>query len=285
MTASRNRFLQNDSGTISGIIVDGVSLRYGGHLILGNVNLSLKKGSVITILGPNGCGKTTLLKVIDGLLHPDGGAVYVDGREVADMSQRDMARLMGYVPQAQRSSFPFTVKDVVLTGRMPHISILAQPGPEDEMKASQALQMVGAYHLSGRPYTQVSGGERQLVMIARALAQEPSFLLLDEPTTYLDFKNQFTILKMISRIAGEQKVTVIMTLHDPNHAMMFSDEVVLLRKLKDTMDSCSSSLKMQQNTVACGTPHQVMTPENIRDAYEIDVEMVVVRGRHMLLPL
>jgi iron complex transport system ATP-binding protein len=273
-----------------GVIAEGVSLSYNSRLVLGDVSLQLRKGAIVTLLGPNGCGKTTLLKIINGLLRPDSGKVYVDGNDVSRMGQTDMARLMGHVPQTQRSSFPFTALDIVLTGRMPHISALSQPGSRDLEKARQAMDMVGASHLSSRPYTQISGGERQLVMIARALAQEPSFLLLDEPTSYLDFKNQHQVLKMISRIARDQKVTVVMTLHDPNHALMFSDELVLLRKL--TENECGDEQKFKgesnsnhQNVVAAGRPAEVMTPENIFEAYGIEVEFINVRKRLILLPL
>lgn len=124
-----------------------------------------------------------------------------------------------------------------------------------------------------------------MVMIARALAQEPSFLLLDEPTSSLDFRNQISVLKMISRIARDQKVTVVMTLHDPNHALMFSDEVVLLRKLMPQEECCKEPRSVNQNVVASGMPHEVMTPENIREAYGIEVEILEVRGRRMLFPL
>ena len=268
-----------------GIITEDVSMSYNDHLVLGSVSLHLKKGAVITLLGPNGCGKTTLLKVINGLLHPSQGTVFVNGKNAARMSQMELARLMGYVPQSQRASFPFTALDIVLTGRMPHLSMLAQPGPMDIEKSSQALNMVGASHLASRPYTQISGGERQLVMIARALAQEPSFLLLDEPTSSLDFKNQISVLKMISRIARDRDVTVVMTLHDPNHALMFSDEVVLLRKLMPQEECCKEPRSINQNVVASGMPHEVMTPENIREAYGIEVEVLDVRGRRMLFPL
>jgi iron complex transport system ATP-binding protein len=273
-----------------GVIAEGVSLSYNSRLVLGDVSLQLRKGAIVTLLGPNGCGKTTLLKIINGLLRPDSGKVYVDGNDVSRMGQTDMARLIGHVPQTQRSSFPFTALDIVLTGRMPHISALSQPGPRDLEKARQAMDMVGASHLSSRPYTQISGGERQLVMIARALAQEPSFLLLDEPTSYLDFKNQYQVLKMVSQIARDQKVTVVMTLHDPNHALMFSDEVVLLRKLaekgcKDEQECKVKSNRNCQNVVAAGSPAEVMTPENIFEAYGIEVEFINVRKRLILLPL
>ena len=122
-----------------GIIAEGVSLSYDSHLVLGSVSLRLKKGAVITLLGPNGCGKTTLLKIINGLLRPSSGLVLVNGKDVSRMRQVDLARLMGHVPQSQKSSFPFTVQDIVLTGRMPHISALAQPGAIDVEKACQAL--------------------------------------------------------------------------------------------------------------------------------------------------
>lgn len=275
----------------AGITAEGVFLSYNNRLVLGDVNLHLKKGEVITLLGPNGCGKTTLLKIINGLLRPDSGKIYVDGEDVSQMGQTDTARLIGHVPQSQRSSFPFTALDIVLTGRMPHISALSQPGPRDIEKASLALETVGASHLAHRPYTQISGGERQLVMIARALAQEPSFLLLDEPTSSLDFKNQYHILKMIARIAKEQMVTVVMTLHDPNHALMFSDELVLLRKLTEKVCIDGPALGCKgifndncQNVVAAGRPAEVMTPRNIFQAYGIEVEFITFQGRLILLP-
>jgi len=215
----------------AGITVEDVTLSYGSSLVLAGVSLALRRGDIITLLGPNGCGKTTLLKVINGLLHPSRGRVCINGKEITRIGQAELARLIGYVPQAQRSSFPFSVLDIVLTGRMPHLSVLSQPGEEDVNRSLHALELVGVSHLASRPYTQISGGERQLVMIARALAQDARYLLLDEPTSYLDFKNQIHVLKMITGIARSQEMTVVMTLHDPNHALMFSDEIVLLRKL------------------------------------------------------
>lgn len=273
---------QKAGSSEAGIIARDISLSYNGRLVLGSISLELKKGAVITLLGPNGCGKTTLLKVINCLLQPDRGKVYVDGRDASAIKQNDMARLIGHVPQTQRPSFPFTAQDIVLTGRMPHISALSQPGLDDVEKARRALENVGALHLASRAYTQISGGERQLVMVARALAQEPSYLLLDEPTSYLDFKNQFAVLNMISRIAREQKVTAVMTLHDPNHALMFSDEVVLMRKLR--FGECGGVFG-EDSIIAAGGAHEVMTPENIREAYGIEVEVLSIRGRRMIFPL
>ncbi|MCX6677360.1 MAG: ABC transporter ATP-binding protein [Methanothrix sp.] len=193
-----------------GIRVEEVCMAYGSSKILDGVSLAIGKGSVVTMVGPNGCGKTTLLK------------------------------------------------------------------REDLERTEQALALTGISGLADQPYTQISGGERQLVMIARAMAQQPSVLLLDEPTSYLDFKNQILTLKMIKQISRSRKVTVIMTLHDPNHALMFSDEVVLLRKLNGSRAG---------NVIASGPPHEVMTPQNIKAAYGVKVEIGEVKGRKLLLPL
>jgi iron complex transport system ATP-binding protein len=274
-----------------GIRVRDVNHLYDRVLVLDEVTLNLKRGSVTTLLGPNGCGKTTLLKVINGLLKPNGGTVSVEGRNVAIMNPRDLAKTIGHVSQIHKTSFPFSVLDVVLTGRMPYISAFSMPGEGDLEIAERSLSKVGMGHLSQRPYTQISGGERQLAMIARALAQEPRFLILDEPTSYLDFKNQVLILKMVTELARKGDFTVVMTLHDPNHALMFSDEVVLMRKLAGRSDENDKDASLRNdkpsrgNVVAFGRPSEVMTPENIAEAYGIKVEIIEHNGRRILLPL
>jgi iron complex transport system ATP-binding protein len=259
-----------------GIRLEEVSMTYGSSKVLDAVSLSIRKGSVVTIVGPNGCGKTTLLKIINKLMKPDCGNIFVEGVDVSSMPAHRLARIMGYVPQGHKISFPFKVRDVVITGRMPYIPAFSSPKKEDREKTEQALALVGISGLADQPYTQISGGERQLVMIARAMVQQPSVLLLDEPTSYLDFKNQILTLKMIKEISRSREVTVIMTLHDPNHAMMFSDDVVLLRKLNGSRE---------RNVISFGPPHEVMTPKNIMAAYGVAVEVMEVKGRKLLLPL
>jgi len=270
------------------IRVQGVNLLYEKNLVLNDVNLKLKKGSVTTLVGPNGCGKTTLLKIINGLLKPDGGAAFIEGKDVSLINPRDLAKTIGHVSQIHTTSFPFTVLDIVLTGRMPYISTFSMPGEDDLEIAIQSLKKVGIGHLSHRPYTQISGGERQLTMIARALAQEPRFLILDEPTSYLDFKNQVVVLKMVTDLARKGDFTVVMTLHDPNHALIFSDEVVLMRKLDskgEGRDLTGEEELLRGNVVAFGVAAEVMTPMNIAEAYGIGVEIVEHNGRRILLPL
>ncbi len=268
-----------------GIVVDELSLGYGKRQVLDRISLRLSGGKVTTLVGPNGCGKTTLLKALNGIIKPDSGKVLVDGDEVAKSSPSSLARVMGYVPQSQRSSFPFSSLEIVLTGRMPHISTFSTPKRDDIEIAHQSLSLVGADHLADRPYTQISGGERQLVMIARAMAQKPSVLLLDEPTSYLDFKNQISTLKMVKDISKRKAMTVIMTLHDPNHALMFSDQVVLLRSPgRQDADGCMPSSDLG-HVVASGEPRMVLTPQNIKIAYGMDVEILRHNGHYLLIPV
>lgn len=272
-----HRFREGFEGRSESVAIafENVLLGYDQKPVLWDIDLQMMRSRVTTLLGPNGCGKTTLLKGICGLIRPMRGKILIDGNDVDAISVRELAKKMGQVSQAQRSSFPFSSLDVVLTGRVPHLSILSMPGQEDIRIALRSLAKLGAEHLADRPYTRISGGERQMVMIARALAQEPAYLLLDEPTSYLDFKNQIRLLKLIRQVARDDKVTVIMTLHDPNHAMLFSDEIVLLRR----------SNGQKANVVAFGPPQEVMTPLNIHKAYGVEAEVLEHKGRRILLPL
>ncbi|HHV23572.1 MAG TPA: ABC transporter ATP-binding protein [Methanosarcina sp.] len=283
-----------------GISVENLTLSYEKNLVLNNVNFSIKKGSVVTLVGPNGCGKTTLLKIINGFLRQNEGTVYIDSRNIEKIANRDLARILGHVSQMHKSSFPFSVLDVVLTGRMPYISIFSTPGKEDVEKAYEVLEFMGIAHFAQRPYTQISGGERQMVMIAKALAQEPDFLLLDEPTSFLDLKNQIHVLKTIISLAKTRNITVLMTLHEPNHALLFSDEIILLRKLNGLKNDNFSTLYENspeaspekknllafpmKNIVSLGAPEKVMTPEKIKEAYGIAVEVLEHKGKRMIIP-
>ncbi|WP_370573210.1 ABC transporter ATP-binding protein [Methanomethylovorans sp.] len=291
---------ENTSMGNCGISIQNISLSYGKELVLKNIDLRIKKGSVVTLVGPNGCGKTTLLKVINGFLRQYEGTVYIDNKNTADISNLEMAKTLSYVSQLHKSSFPFSVLDVVLTGRMPYISTLSTPGKKDIEKAHRILEFLGIGHFAHRSYTQISGGERQMVMIAKALVQEPDFLLLDEPTSFLDLKNQIHVLKTITNLSRTRNITVLMTLHEPNHAMLFSDEIILLRKLEDR--TCGKSTTSNQcdlhnstdnkpiltypidNIVVAGAPEKVMTPERIQEAYGIHVDILEYKGKRIIVP-
>jgi iron complex transport system ATP-binding protein len=200
---------------------------YPGHAVGSGFTLALPPGRVLALLGPNGGGKTTLLKTLLGLLPPRGGQVLLDGQPLAAYSVRERARRLAYVPQSHAGAFAYTVADLVLMGRTAHAGLLARPSAHDHAVAAAALARLGIAHLAQRPATQVSGGERQLALIARALAQEARCVVLDEPTASLDFGNQGKVLGEIRRLAGEG-LAVLFTTHDPNHASRHADEALLI---------------------------------------------------------
>jgi iron complex transport system ATP-binding protein len=205
-----------------------LAVGYPGHAVGSGFTLVLQPGRVLALLGPNGGGKTTLLKTLLGLLPPQGGQVKLDGRPLDHFNARERARRLAYVPQSHAGAFAFTVFDLVLMGRTAHGGLLARPGAHDREVAVAALQRLGIQHLAQRPATQVSGGERQLALIARALAQEAGFVVLDEPTASLDFGNQGKVLREIRRLA-DQGLGVLFSTHDPNHASRHADEALLVR--------------------------------------------------------
>jgi len=250
--------------------VDGLSFSYGLEFRLKDISLSVDRGEVLVLLGPNGCGKTTLLKCINALLRPERGSVHIDGRDAFRMERNELARLVGYVPQVHSPPFPYTVMDIVLMGRVSCLGIFQQPSGRDYAKSEEALALVGMDRLRDRPYTQISGGERQLVLVARAIAQEPKVLLLDEPTAHLDFKNQLMILRMVRRVAKDKGLGVVMSLHDPNHALLFSDSVALMGHGVVT---------------ALGRPEEVVTAANIKNVYGMEIEVVDHKKTKFVVPL
>jgi len=205
-----------------------LTIGYTDHVVGRQLDLALSSGEVLALLGPNGGGKTTLLKTLLGLLAPRAGEVKLGGRSLVRYSIRERARLLAYVPQSHVSTFAFTVEAVVLMGRTAHGNIFSRPTAGDRAIAVRMLERFGVGHLRERPYTMISGGERQLVLLARALAQEPQFVVLDEPTANLDFGNQGKVMREIRQLAASGH-GVLFTTHDPNHAMRAADRVYLLR--------------------------------------------------------
>ncbi len=195
--------------------------------------------------------------------------------------------MMASVAQAQRTTFPFSVLDILLTGRLPYVSTFASPGAADVRICREALDRFGIRHLEHKPITRLSGGERQLVMIARALAQEPQVLLLDEPTTYLDLHNQVLVLEAIRGLAGIRGLTVLMTIHDPNQALAHADGAVLLRRLSvpEGIDPATAAQRDHASSViASGDPLAVLTPANVHEAYGVGVEVIEHAQRRLLVP-
>lgn len=209
------------------IEVEGLSFRYENRLVLEDVHLQVPEGKFTVLLGKNGSGKSTLLRILTGLLEYPQGQVRLLGRELRELSASQRARILGYLPQHYHPVFPFSVEDVVLTGRASYVTLT--PKRRDEEKAIQALEQVGILHLRYRPFTELSGGEQQMVRIARVLAQEPRIILLDEPTSHLDFLNQSRFLDLVRRLV-HTGLTVLAVLHDPNSAFLYGDHFVFLKE-------------------------------------------------------
>ncbi len=275
------------SESILGIV--GVSAGYGDVTVLRDVSFEVQRGSIVALLGPNGCGKTTLLRIIGKLHEASAGTVSVAGRDVRTTNQHELSRVMASVAQAQRTSFPFSVLDVLLTGRMPYVSILSAPAEADRELCREVLDWFGIRHLEQKSITRLSGGERQLVMIARALAQQPRVLLLDEPTTYLDLRNRVRVLETISRLAHDQDLTVLMTIHDPNEALTYADSAVLLRKLAaleglDPDAHAAAATDQATSMIASGSPGAVLTRANVSEAYGVEVDVIEHAHRRLIIP-
>ena len=205
-----------------------LTIGYPDHIVGRGIDVALETGEVLALLGPNGGGKTTLLKTLLGLIDAKAGEVRLDGKALGRFSIQERARIVAYVPQVHVGTFAFTVEAVVLMGRTAHGNLFSRPSAHDRDVAARSLERFGILHLSQRPYTQISGGERQLVLLARALAQEPQFIVLDEPTASLDFGNQGKVLGEIRALAASGH-GVLFTTHDPNHARRTADRAFLLR--------------------------------------------------------
>lgn len=222
-------------------------------LVLDGVSLCVDAGDVFFLLGANGSGKTTLLECLCGVRFPQKGAVVVDEVALASLSPRERAKRIAYVPQFPEAAFAYTVEEMVVFGRAPHVGPFGQPGKKDREKAEKALELVGLWALRERAVNTLSGGERRLVLIARGLAQEAPYLLLDEPDAHLDPANQHRVLSVVRNLA-KQGLGVVATTHNPNSALLYGKRVLLLNSGK---------------TLAAGEPSSVLSPEILEKAYSI----------------
>ncbi len=210
------------------IQVEEISFGYTEENVLSDISFTIKKGEIVTLLGPNGCGKSTLIKIMLGLLRPAEGDIFFNGKNIQQMSSKSLAREVAYVPQLHKSSFPYTVRDVVLMGRIPHKAFFFQYSKADMGIAADALGRLSISHLADRAYTEISGGERQLTLIARALAQGAKTFIMDEPASGLDYGNQMRLLDQIIKLSREG-YTFIKSTHSPEHALWIADRAIMIK--------------------------------------------------------
>lgn len=234
--------------------VKGLTYSISSQKIVNDVTLEIKEGEFVGLVGPNGCGKSTLLKNIYRVYRPDQGAVYLDGKDISELSNRESAKKMSVMVQENNVEFDLYVMDMVLLGRYAHKKLLGETTAEDRRIARESLKKVGMERYEERSFLSLSGGEKQRVLIARALTQQAKMIVLDEPTNHLDVGYQYQIMNILK----SQNITVFSSVHDLNIAAYYCDKLILMNDGK---------------IVCCGTPSEVLTPERIRDLFKISAEV------------
>lgn len=238
--------------------INQLRVAYGSHVVLRELNLVLDRGEVLGLIGPNGAGKTTLIRSVSGTL-TYSGSIQVEGRELRSIRENKRALQMAVVPQSAQLPHAFTVWECVALGRTPHLNWLGSLGKNDRAKVEWALQVSEIAELKDRRAGEISGGEQQRVLLARALAQDCPILLLDEPTAHLDLHHQVALLSLVARMAREQKLAVLVAMHDLNLAALYADRLALL---------------VDGQIRASGTPAQVLTSENLQSAYQVPLSVL-----------
>lgn len=241
-----------------GMQIENLYCGYTNNNIVSNISFKLHTGEILCILGPNGVGKTTLFRTILGFLPRQRGEILIDGKDIKSLTRKKMAQKIAYVPQAHIPPFPFTVQDVIIMGRTSRFEGKRSPQKVDYEKVDEVMELLKIERLSNRIYTEISGGERQMVLIARALAQEPKYLVMDEPTSNLDFGNQMRVLEQVIKLK-EEGIGIVMTSHYPDHVFLCSANVLL----------------MKPNNIFCiGQSDEVLTEDNLKEAYGINVKII-----------
>lgn len=242
----------------------GVSFGYNDIPLFQDINFSIEPGELFCLLGPNGCGKTTLLNCILGHLKLLEGEILLNGSNISRIRPEQIARQIAYVPQTHEKTFPYTVLDVVLMGRAAYIGMFGRPEKEDLAIAEEALATVGITHLRDRRYTQLSGGEVQLVMVARALTQRTPVIVMDEPTAHLDFRHELVIMEKVVELVQKQGLAILMATHFPNHCFYFENSGIKTRV----------AMMSNMNFLAAGSPSTVLSEKNLEQLYNVNTRVV-----------
>lgn len=250
------------------IAVQELEFSYKEKNVLSNLSFQLESGQLLAVLGPNGVGKTTLFRCILGVLKPKKGSIFLDGEETKKLSAKELAHRIAYIPQTHGHVFDYSVRDMVLMGTSHRVSAFAAPGKKERQIAEEALAKVGIEQLASKNYTRLSGGEQQLVLIARALAQQTKILLMDEPTSNLDYGNQTRVLEQV-HLLSKQGYTIMLSTHNPQHAFWYADQILALKDGK---------------VEAFGTPNAMLTEELVFRLYGIQVQFLQTENGCMILP-
>ena len=244
---------------MSCISTKNLNISYGNLDIVKDLNLDIPKGKITTIIGSNGCGKSTILKTIARIIQAKSGDIFVNNINIKEQSPKDLAKVMAVLPQSPQAPSGLTVEELISYGRFPHQKGFGKMRKEDEDIVTWALKSTGIEEFRERPMEALSGGQRQRAWIAMALAQQTEILILDEPTTYLDLAHQLEILKLLEELNRKQGTTIVMVIHELNNAARFADHMIGVKKGK---------------VVCQGTAHEVMTKENLKELFNIDAEIV-----------
>lgn len=249
--------------------VERLCFAYGEREVLREISFSLEQGEFLSVLGPNGVGKSTLFRCVLGLLSGYGGRILLDGRDIRTLTPREAAQYVAYIPQIHRPAFGYTVLDTVLMGTTRQLALFGKPGRTQAEQAMAALERVGAAHLAARDFTRLSGGEQQLVLVARAIAQQARILVMDEPTSALDYGNQLRVLKLVRELA-EEGYGVLLSTHNPQHALTFASRILALA---------------DGQVAALGQPEAVLTQALVSRLYGVNAAFADTPGGRLLVPL
>lgn len=251
------------------LTINNISFSYGSVKALEGFTIEITEGEAVSLVGPNGAGKSTLIKCIDRILKPHTGAILLDGNNIAQLNTRKLSTEMGYVPQSNVEVFPFTVFDIVLMGRKPYIGW--NVSNKDLSVVAQTLEFTGMQSFGERYFDELSGGEKQKAIIARAIAQEPQVLLLDEPTSNLDIKHQLEVMELVTQIIEEKRISVVMAMHDLNLAARFSDRMVMMK---------------DRQVFKIGKPETILNSHSIWQVFNVHAHITtVLGGKPVIIPL